>query len=60
MGTGVAPEEKFTGFPNVKAWHERMTSRLSWINSMETRAADGRAGPDVEWGAQGYGLVPGI
>ncbi|KAJ7785510.1 glutathione S-transferase [Mycena olivaceomarginata] len=35
---GVVLEEKFTGFPNVKAWHECMTSRPSWINSMETRA----------------------
>jgi glutathione S-transferase len=26
---GVAVENRFDGFPNVKAWHERMTSRPS-------------------------------
>jgi glutathione S-transferase len=25
--TLTAPEKKFDGFPNVQAWHERMTSR---------------------------------
>ncbi|KAI1496200.1 glutathione S-transferase [Biscogniauxia marginata] len=35
---GVPEPEKFNGFPNVKAWHERMTSRKSWKNAMETRA----------------------
>lgn len=33
-----APEDKFKGFPRVQAWHERMTSRPSWKNAMETRA----------------------
>ncbi|KAF2478186.1 glutathione S-transferase II [Lindgomyces ingoldianus] len=33
-----APEKKFDGIPNVKAWHERMTSRPSWKKAMETRA----------------------
>lgn len=30
-------EAKFDGFPNVKAWHERMTSRPSWTKAMQTR-----------------------
>ncbi|KAI4175067.1 MAG: hypothetical protein LQ346_008130 [Caloplaca aetnensis] len=34
----VAEEKKFDGFPNVKAWHERMVSRPSWRKAMETRA----------------------
>jgi glutathione S-transferase len=25
------------GFPNVKAWHERMASRPSWVKVIETR-----------------------
>ncbi|KAI2785479.1 hypothetical protein F4815DRAFT_440707 [Daldinia loculata] len=29
--------EKFNGFSNVKAWHERMTSRDSWKAIMEVR-----------------------
>lgn len=33
-----APEDKFKGFPNVHAWHERITSRPSWKKAMETRA----------------------
>ncbi|KAF2837869.1 glutathione S-transferase [Patellaria atrata CBS 101060] len=32
------PEAKFEAHPNVKAWHERMTSRPSWKKAMETRA----------------------
>ncbi|KAK8008316.1 hypothetical protein PG991_010867 [Apiospora marii] len=35
---GVSEADKFEGFPNVKAWHERMTSRPSWQRSMEIRA----------------------
>src|SRR6266571_4177858 len=31
------PEAKFDDFPNVKAWHERMTSRPSWTKAMQTR-----------------------
>lgn len=31
------PEQKFAGFPNVRAWHERMISRPSWKRAMETR-----------------------
>jgi glutathione S-transferase len=34
---GVAAEKRFDGIPNVKAWHERMTSRPSWQKCMETR-----------------------
>lgn len=34
----VENEKKFEGFPNVKAWHERMTSRPSWTKAMEIRA----------------------
>lgn len=33
----ATPEQKFDGFPNVKAWHERMTSRPSWKRAMEKR-----------------------
>ncbi|RYP69043.1 hypothetical protein DL770_008321 [Monosporascus sp. CRB-9-2] len=33
-----APEEKFDGFPNVQAWHERMAARPSWKKSMDIRA----------------------
>jgi glutathione S-transferase len=35
---GVPEPEKFNGFPNVKAWHERMTSRDSWKQAMDVRA----------------------
>lgn len=31
-------ENKFDGFPNVKAWHERMTARGAWKRAMEKRA----------------------
>ena len=31
-------QDKFEGFPNVKAWHERMISRASWKKAMGTRA----------------------
>src|SRR4051794_36727833 len=36
----VMPEgrDKFEKFPNIKGWHERMTSRPSWKNAMESRA----------------------
>ncbi|KAI1090721.1 glutathione S-transferase [Rostrohypoxylon terebratum] len=34
---GVPDSNKFDGFPNVKAWHERMTSLPSWKRSMELR-----------------------
>jgi glutathione S-transferase len=30
-------ENRFDGFPNVKAWHEKMTSRPSWTKAMKTR-----------------------
>ncbi len=33
----VPPEEKFAGFPNVQAWHERMTSRPAWKRAMAKR-----------------------
>ncbi|RYP63009.1 hypothetical protein DL769_007092 [Monosporascus sp. CRB-8-3] len=33
-----APEEKFAGFPNVQAWHERMAARPSWKKAMDIRA----------------------
>jgi glutathione S-transferase len=35
--TQCAPEDKFKGFPNVQAWHERVTSRDSWKKAMSTR-----------------------
>ncbi|KAK8016771.1 glutathione S-transferase [Apiospora rasikravindrae] len=35
---GVPEHEKLDAFPNVKAWHERMTSRASWQRSMVLRA----------------------
>jgi glutathione S-transferase len=25
-----APEDKFKGFPNVQAWHERILARPAW------------------------------
>ncbi|KAL8959699.1 MAG: hypothetical protein Q9193_003477 [Seirophora villosa] len=34
----VGAEIKFSGFPNVQAWHERMVSRPSWNKAMEIRA----------------------
>ena len=34
----VEDDKKFDGFPNVKAWHERMISRPSWKTAMEIRA----------------------
>jgi glutathione S-transferase len=36
--TLCAPDKKFDGFPNVQAWHERMTGRPSWTRIMEKRA----------------------
>jgi glutathione S-transferase len=33
-----APDKKFEGFPNVQAWHERMTDRAAWKNIIEKRA----------------------
>lgn len=35
---GVPEPDKFNGFPNVKAWHERMVSLPSWKRSMDLRA----------------------
>jgi glutathione S-transferase len=31
------PEKKFDGFPNVQAWHERITSRPAWKAIMKKR-----------------------
>lgn len=31
-------DRKFDGYPLVRAWHERMTSRPSWKKAMEIRA----------------------
>lgn len=31
------PEDKFAGFPNVQAWHQRMISRPAWKRCMEVR-----------------------
>jgi glutathione S-transferase len=31
-------EEKFSGLPNVTAWHQRMVERPSWKAAMEHRA----------------------
>ncbi|KAK8848416.1 glutathione S-transferase [Apiospora arundinis] len=36
--TCCAPGEGFKGFPNVKAWHERVTARPAWKKSMEIKA----------------------
>jgi glutathione S-transferase len=35
---GCAPEKKFEGFPNVEAWHARMTGRKAWKTIMQRRA----------------------
>jgi glutathione S-transferase len=35
---GVPDSEKFAGFPNVQAWHERMIQRPSWVSAMALRA----------------------
>ncbi|KAK5999073.1 Glutathione S-transferase-like protein gedE [Cladobotryum mycophilum] len=35
---GIAEENKFDGFPAVKAWHERMIDRPAWKKIMGTRA----------------------
>lgn len=32
-----AAEDKFQGFPNLKAWHERVTGRESWAKAMAKR-----------------------
>lgn len=34
-----APEDKFKGFQNVQAWHERMVARPSWKKCMKIRDA---------------------
>ena len=34
---GVSADNRFDGLRNVKAWHERMTSRPSWTRCMEIR-----------------------
>lgn len=31
-------DQRFDGFPNVGAWHERITSRPAWKHVMELRA----------------------
>lgn len=33
-----APEEALHDYPNVNAWHERMTSRASWQKVLELKA----------------------
>ncbi len=33
----AAPDQVFAGFPHVRAWHESMASRASWIKAMEVR-----------------------
>ncbi|KAK7966228.1 uncharacterized protein PG986_000505 [Apiospora aurea] len=35
---GVPEPHKFDGFPDIKAWHDRMTACASWKRSMELRA----------------------
>lgn len=35
---GVPDDKKFEGFPHVKAWHESMVKRPSWVKAMEVRA----------------------
>ncbi|KAH7065910.1 glutathione S-transferase [Paraphoma chrysanthemicola] len=35
---GVTAEKKFEEFPNVQAWHERMTNRPTWKKVMEIKA----------------------
>lgn len=37
--TLCAPSDKFAGFPNVQAWHERMSARPSWKRTVEARNA---------------------
>jgi glutathione S-transferase len=34
----VSADQKFNDFPNIKAWHERITARSSWKKAMKTRA----------------------
>ncbi|KAJ8124698.1 hypothetical protein O1611_g8942 [Lasiodiplodia mahajangana] len=34
---GTEFEDRFDGFPNVKAWHERMASRPAWQKCIEIR-----------------------
>jgi glutathione S-transferase len=52
---GLAPEKKFEGFPNVAAWHQRMTGRKAWKDVMERR--DGLMD---EAGLQPNGIPKGI
>ena len=33
----VGPEKVFDGFSKVRSWHERMTSRPSWVKCMKLR-----------------------
>lgn len=35
---GVPDDKKFEGFPHVKAWHESMVKKESWIKAMKIRA----------------------
>ncbi|KAK8117395.1 glutathione transferase [Apiospora kogelbergensis] len=35
--TKCAPGDGFKGFPNVQAWHERVTARPAWKKSMATK-----------------------
>ena len=37
MILGVPQDKVFDGFPTVKAWHERMIARPSWIKACELR-----------------------
>ncbi|KAI1335705.1 glutathione S-transferase [Xylariaceae sp. FL0016] len=35
---GIPESDKFKGFPNVKAWHERMVSLPSWEKTIQLKA----------------------
>lgn len=43
---GTPDKNLFDEFPNVKAWHERMTERPAWKKIWQTR---------TEWTAEEYG-----
>ncbi|KAK8075448.1 glutathione S-transferase [Apiospora hydei] len=54
-------DKKLEGYPHVRAWHERMTSRPAWKAAIETRVRlMNEQRLDSKWHAEGDGVVLGV
>ncbi|KAI0198815.1 glutathione S-transferase [Astrocystis sublimbata] len=51
----MAEADRFKDFPNVKAWHGRMTSRLSWQKLRQVRQQAMEA-QDLDWTGMPRGI----